>query len=68
MLLGWGSDAFTEAEERAKERNSMNDKDWLEKVEIAFKVYEEQFGPQNDAAAFVDWLFKQYGIVHKDKH
>lgn len=46
----------------------MNDKEWLEKVEIAFKVYEQKFGPQNDAAAFVDWLFKQYGIVHKDKH
>lgn len=64
MLLGWGSDAFTEAEER----NSMNDKEWLEKVDTAFKVYEQQIGPNNDVAAFVDWLFKQYGIVHKDKH
>jgi len=68
MLLGWGSDAFTEAAERAKERNSMNDKEWLEKVDTAFKVYEQQIGPNNDVVAFVDWLFKQYGIVHKDKH
>ena len=69
MLLGWGSDAFTEAEDRAKERNSMNDKEWLEKVDTAFKVYEEKYGPNNnDVSSFIAWLFKQYGIVHKDKH
>jgi len=46
----------------------MNDKEWLEKVQLAFKVYEEKYGPQISAAEFVDWLFKQYGIVPKGKH
>lgn len=46
----------------------MNDKDWLDKVSTAFKEYERRFGPQNQAASFVEWLYTQYGVVlPKDK-
>jgi hypothetical protein len=43
----------------------MGDKEWLDRVEQAFVVYEREFGPQTQASAFIDWLFQQYGIVHK---
>jgi hypothetical protein len=43
----------------------MNDKEWLEKVETAFRVYQREFGSQIQVSAFIDWLFQQYGIVHK---
>lgn len=41
----------------------MNDKDWLERVSIAFKVYEEYGGPQPIVSEFIKWLYAQYGIV-----
>jgi hypothetical protein len=41
----------------------MIDKDWLSKVTIAFEEYERQFGSQNQVASFIDWLYRQYGIV-----
>ncbi len=40
----------------------ITDKDWLEKVKIAYKVY--QF-PNKDIEAFISWMYKQYGIVEK---
>ena len=39
------------------------DKDWLEKVTIAYKVYSQEFGPRTSIENFVTWLYKQYGIV-----
>jgi hypothetical protein len=41
----------------------MSDKDWLSKVTIAFEEYEHQVGSQIQVAAFINWLYKQYGIV-----
>jgi hypothetical protein len=41
----------------------MNDKEWLEKVSIAFKEYQRQFGQQTQTAEFISWLYKQYGIT-----
>lgn len=40
----------------------MNDKDWLEKVSIAFKAYPY---PNKEVEAFILWLYKQYGIEYK---
>jgi hypothetical protein len=43
----------------------MHDKEWLDKVERAFEVYERKFGGQEQVSLFIDWLFQQYGIEHK---
>ena len=43
----------------------MNDKDWLEKVSNAYKVYSEQVGPNLHIEFFIAWLYRQYGIVEK---
>ena len=43
----------------------MTDKDWLERVTIAYKAYQY---PSKDIESFISWLYKQYGIVQpKDK-
>ena len=43
----------------------MKDKDWLERITIAYKVYPF---PNKDIESFIDWLYTQYGIViPKDK-
>ncbi|CAB4126006.1 hypothetical protein UFOVP181_232 [uncultured Caudovirales phage] len=41
----------------------MTDKDWLNRVTIAYKEYENQFGTQIQISAFINWLYEQYGIV-----
>ena len=38
----------------------LNDKDWLEKVKIAYKAYPY---PNKDIERFISWMYKQYGIV-----
>lgn len=38
----------------------MTDKDWLEKVTIAYRAYPY---PNKDIEAFINWIYKQYGIV-----
>lgn len=39
----------------------MNDKQWLERVSIAYKAYPH---PNKDIEAFILWMYQQYGIVH----
>lgn len=41
----------------------MNDKQWLERVTIAYKEYQKQARPSLDVENFITWLYKQYGIV-----
>jgi hypothetical protein len=41
----------------------MIDKDWLERVTIAYKEYTRQVGPSLPIEDFIAWLYKQYGIV-----
>jgi hypothetical protein len=41
----------------------MKDKDWLEKVSIAYKVYSDQVGPKLPIEHFIAWMYRQYGIV-----
>jgi hypothetical protein len=46
----------------------MNDKQWLERVTIAYNEYQRQVGPALTVENFISWLYKQYGIVQpKDK-
>lgn len=41
----------------------MNDKQWLERVTIAYVEYKNQVGPALPIENFIAWLYKQYGIV-----
>jgi hypothetical protein len=41
----------------------MTDKDWLEKVTIAYREYQY---PNKDIENFIHWLYKQYGIVEPE--
>lgn len=38
----------------------MLDKEWLEKISVAYKVYPY---PSKEVERFLQWLYKQYGIV-----
>ena len=38
----------------------MLDKDWLERIQLAYKVYPY---PNKDIESFIKWLYEQYGIV-----
>jgi hypothetical protein len=39
---------------------NMTDKDWLERVTIAYRAYPD---PSKEIEKFIQWLYKQYGIV-----
>lgn len=43
--------------------NKIIDKQWLDKVNHAYKVYENQYGKQSNVEEFITWLYKQYGYV-----
>lgn len=45
----------------------MNDKEWLERVSLAYKIYTKEVGPSLPVEQFITWLYKQYGIVQNDK-
>lgn len=38
----------------------MNDKDWLNRITIAYKAYPY---PSKEVERFITWVYKQYGIV-----
>lgn len=38
----------------------LNDKDWLEKIAVAYRAYPY---PNKDIETFISWIYKQYGIV-----
>lgn len=38
----------------------MIDKDWLERIVIAYKAYPY---PSKDIETFIEWMYKQYGVV-----
>lgn len=40
--------------------NIFNDKDWLERVSIAYRAYPY---PNKEIEAFIRWLYKEYGII-----
>jgi hypothetical protein len=39
---------------------NMTDKDWLERVTIAYRAYPY---PSKDIESFITWMYRQYGIV-----
>lgn len=46
----------------------MNDRDWLDKVFVAYKEYCRQFPNEEiSASIFVKWLYQQYGVAFDDK-
>jgi hypothetical protein len=45
----------------------MNDKEFLNKITIAYKVYSQQVGPKLDIENFIAWMYRQYGIVQDEK-
>lgn len=42
----------------------LTDKDWLEKITTAYKAYPY---PSKEVERFINWLYKQYGIVEPNK-
>ena len=38
----------------------MTDKDWLERVTIAYRAY---LYPSKEIEAYIKWMYEQYGIV-----
>lgn len=42
----------------------MNDRDWLNKLDIAYKAYPH---PNLNIENFIRWIYKQYGIVHNQE-
>jgi hypothetical protein len=42
----------------------MTDKEILDRVALAYKVYPY---PSKDIETFIAWLYQQYGIVQNDK-
>lgn len=45
----------------------MSDKEWLEKVTIAYRVYSKDVSPNLSVEQFINWLYQQYGIVQDSK-
>ena len=45
----------------------MNDKQWLERVTIAYKTYSQQKGSHSSVEDFITWLYQQYGIIEPNK-
>jgi hypothetical protein len=43
---------------------NMTDKDWLERVTIAYRAYSY---PSKEIEEFIHWLYNQYGIVEPKK-
>jgi hypothetical protein len=41
----------------------MIDKEWLERVSIAYAVYLEKVGPNLAIEQFIKWLYREYGII-----
>jgi hypothetical protein len=41
----------------------MIDRDWLERISIAYRAYPF---PNKNIEAFIEWLYKQYGIVKSE--
>jgi hypothetical protein len=45
---------------------NMTDKDWLERVTIAYREYAKQISPNLEVERFISWLYKQYGIIQPE--
>jgi len=41
----------------------MIDKEWLERVDVAYKEYKRLVGPALPIENFISWMYRQYGIV-----
>lgn len=43
----------------------MIDKEWLKKIETAYKAYPY---PNVEIEKFIQWIYKQYGVVQEKKN
>jgi len=44
----------------------MTDKEWLDRVKLAEQVYNKEFQTE-EVRKFVQWLYKQYGVVYETR-
>lgn len=45
----------------------MIDKEWLQRVTIAYEVYRQERGDNPAIEDFIKWLYQQYGIELRNK-
>jgi hypothetical protein len=41
----------------------MADKELLDRITIAYNVYSKEVSPNLSVEQFIEWLYKQYGII-----
>jgi hypothetical protein len=41
----------------------MTDKELLDRITIAYKVYSKEISPNLSVEQFIEWMYKQYGMV-----
>ena len=41
----------------------MADKELLDRITIAYNVYSKEIGPNLSVEQFIEWLYKQYGMI-----
>lgn len=42
---------------------SLSDKEFLERIKIAYEVYSKNVKPDINIENFISWLYKEYGYV-----
>jgi hypothetical protein len=45
----------------------MPDKEFLERINIAYAEYAKQIGSRTSIENFISWMYKQYGLVEHKK-
>ena len=43
----------------------MTDKELLDRITIAYKVYSKEISPNLSVEQFIEWLYKQYGMIQE---
>lgn len=46
----------------------MKDKEFLERIEMAYNVFKKQNVSSNDIEQFIAWLYTQYGYIQDKKY
>lgn len=41
----------------------INDKEWLDRVYLGYRVYSEEITENQNIEDFIKWLYTQYGVV-----
>ena len=43
----------------------MTDRELLDRITIAYKVYSKEISPNLSVEQFIEWLYKQYGMIQE---